>query len=533
MSSTRWIVCGTLKVLSPLSIRTGDEEDDWPAELSLEPNAIPPSDRVGAAPVAAIELDYRHRPFLPGSAIKGLLRAIASSSLGLADLDRVTRLLGHLPQPGLARDDASAKVATGGLAVFGNAFRSEPSSGTPASSERPAARGRTALHEGSRTAEDGQLRHDRFVAPETSFEVSILLVGACEADVALLLGLLRKIDGADQQSALGSGTTQGDGRIAWALRSVRRFGAAEVVAWLEAAHDKAWTDFAIEAQVAPEPVWHSAIESLELPLTIQIDGHFLVSAHDQDTSGTTLTYPRRPLRHHGSDEATAHLPGSSLDGAIRSQARRVFRTMSGDHDPWPPDDTILPASFEILFGSARRASLLAVGHFAASGLRCVTQDFVALDRLTGASADGKKFDLRAFESPALAGSLRLVLQRRVETALTGKAGMTAQISLTPAALGLLALTLKDLACGDVSLGHATRKGYGGVASVSFGGLDWRAFLLCLGARVADKAPGIPALSTLARRDGRAVIETAVQALEDEAKAWRNPKAPTAGQEATG
>lgn len=524
MTTARWIVSGKLEVLTPLSIRTGYQEQEPPAPVDgplsgIEPNA--PANAVPqgvASPIIGIELDDKQRPYVPATAIKGLLRNRAAASLPEEDMAILRALLGDQPAAGRDKNDAAAKVAKGGFAEFRNAFIADD----PNSGYRPTLRGRTALHEGSLTAEGGQLRQERAVAPGTTFAVEIVVCRADEAQVALLLGLLTLIDGLDASSALGAGTSQGDGRVKWSKGDIRRFGTAEAKAWQFAAAEKTWQDFARPAPIAPREIRPQPDRRVTLAFTLPIEGHFLVGAMEvvKNAEGNNVLR-KRPLRLHGGDDKTARLPGSSLDGALRAQARRIFRTIAGDFRPWEDDDIKLPAGFASLFGSAAAGSLLECEEFSQDGLALVEQEFVAIDRLSGGGADEKKFSMRAFEAPQLTGKIHLVLHRRTNPALTGKPNMTSVTGVTPEAIGLLALVLKDLACGDVPLGAATRKGYGGVGGLIFGNGGWPELLEHLGEQVLLHAADIPALEPFRPcLTGREVIETAVALLHAEARAWK-------------
>ncbi|NTT85946.1 RAMP superfamily CRISPR-associated protein [Tabrizicola fusiformis] len=524
MTPQRWIIKGKLKVISPLSIRTGFDETDPPAPqkreaASVEPNAPPDALPEGQfAPVVGIEMDHEGRPYVPATALKGLLRARAAASLSVTEKEALFRLLGDQPEPGRDTNDTAASIGFGGHAEFRNSMLNHD----PNNGYRPAIRGRTALHEGSLTAEDGQLRQDRIVAPGATFSVKVVFCRATEAEVALFLGLLALIDGNDASSALGSGTSQGDGRVEWLADDIWRFGQAEAKEWQFRGANKTWEDFATKAKVVPVKVTRLPDQRVTLLFTLAIEGHFLVGAAEvvKNAEGTSVLR-KRPLRLHGRDDTTARLPGSGLDGALRAQAKRIYRTISQDFSRWGDDDTELPDSFASLFGSARAGSLLECEEFKCSPCTLVEQEFVAIDRLSGGGADERKFSMRAFESPRLEGRIHLVLGRRTETALTGKRSMNAECSVTPAAIGLLALTLKDLGCGDIPLGAATRKGYGGVRELVFGNGGWMDLLKHLGDEVLRLSETVTSLKPFrACLTGRQVIETAVGLLHEEARTWK-------------
>lgn len=516
MTKNRFIVKGYLEALSPVALRTGNEEDVARHAASGEPNAEPVLEDGGApAPVAAIELDHRGYPFLPGSSLKGLLRSLLALSSGAADAKRAVRLFGDLPKEGRDPKDPLAKVTQGGVAEFRNSPVADPDRNW-----RPAIRGRTALHEGTRTAEDGQLRHDRMVAPGTRFAVTIVLDRAEEDDVRYLLGLLALLDGQTAASSVGAGTTQGDGRVVWMPdpKPVLQFGSEQAARWLASTTPAPWSDFAVAADFKPSAMGYVAIKRATLDLKIEMAGHFLVGAQEIHRNAQGIDVRRvRPYRVSGDDDSTARLAGSTLDGALRAQARKIYRTISGDLAPWADDDTELPEAIEALFGSAKCASLLETETFLCTGMQLTEQEFVAVDRFSGGAATGAQFTIRAFEAPTLEGRLSLVLERKPEAAVTGKAGDSKAVVAPVAAVGLLALTVKDLACGDVPLGHATRKGYGQVARVT--GRDdaeWPSILEDLGRQVLE-AGILPKTTSVV--DGRSAIEAAVSALHQEASAW--------------
>lgn len=523
MTRARWIIQGRLAVVTPLSIRTGQAEEAWPeGATKVELTAPPAPDGQGGevAPIVGIELDHKGRPFVPATAIKGLVRSLLVLRGAPASDGDLLALLGDLPKAGRDEGNTTAQVGLGGAAEFLNAY-------LPAKTRlahRPVIRGKTAIHEGTRTAEDGQLRHDRIVAPGTAFDLSVELLGT-QAQANALLGLLALIDGQSSQSALGAGATQGEGRVRWDLTKVCMFGPKEAAQWLAGDPGKDWRDCASETRLTGTQGTAPSIHAMRLPFVIKVEGHFVVGAREiipeaekKKESAEEKTRQRPYRTGHADDDRVAWLPGSSLDGALRAQARRIYRTISGDHLPWDDDDTDLPAAFEDLFGSARHGSLLETEPFTCTGREIVTQEFVAIDRLSGGSADAKKFDLRAFEAPELTGALTLTLHRQANTALSGKSGMTAALSIRPSAIGLFALILKDLATGDVPLGQGTRKGYGGVAEIAFGQGGWKEALMALGAEVVTVAPRVPALSELGK-SGEEALRACVAALRAEAADW--------------
>jgi CRISPR/Cas system CSM-associated protein Csm3 (group 7 of RAMP superfamily) len=191
------------------------------------------------------------------------------------------------------------------------------------------------------------------------------------------------------------------------------------------------------------------------------------------------------------------LPASSFRGALRSQAEKILRTMLGNLACCYPDSSGLRAPCQPVydqneikrlcpvcqvFGATGWKSPIAITDFVtaepisqlteneatklghATGKLCI-QEFVAIDRFTGGGAlgsensneqndgtmsnpGGKKFNATSVYRPMLSGKIKIDLQCLQLASASGWA------------LGLLALTLRDLIEGDVHFGFGAAKGYG-------------------------------------------------------------------------
>lgn len=453
----RWIISGKLTTLAPLAIRTG-----------LTETVKRPDDSDGTLEKALIALDYRGRPYLPATAIKGMVRAIAVARL-LDDTkkDAVRRLFGDLPRSETKTNptDPATQQAQGGAAEFRDAFT--------AVSDTVLDRGQTRIDRKRGTAEDKLLRQGQFAAEGTSFAVEIILDRVAEKDVELLCTLLAALDGAGPHSQMGGA---GGAPVKATGLSVKHWGQAEIVAWLAADATSSWQDFgtivdAIDWFNAPADPATIATIVLTLPIT----GHFLVSrANPRKKKGDEL--PNLIPASQTADVANcAWLPKSALKGALRAQAERICRTLgvTGKDPDW------LDTPVEALFGSTRRAGLLKVGDLTGAKAEPVTLDMVAIDRLSGSAAGGAKFAVLAWEAPTLTGMLQLVRKKQVNHALSGKPGTDQPPETDSAAIGLFALVLRDLGEGDIALGYGARKGFGHVRP---DGWVWRAALDELGSR---------------------------------------------------
>ena len=217
---------------------------------------------------------------------------------------------------------------------------------------------------------------------------------------------------------------------------------------------------AIEAATELEP----AAAWIEIELSLTFEGPFLVSkaldkANDDDDGA-----PDRGPVAEGYGEAIYYLPGESLRGALRAQARRIVNTVhpgSGDGH----------RSMKRLFGPKEASAVLHRGALDVGDFEVMTQhadplpsqEFVAIDRFTGGAADSRKFATNYLDRPTVKGRIRVQLIPRVHRTSSGKAksGFRASSRVVKAAdLGLLALLMRDLAEGDVPLGYGKTKGYG-------------------------------------------------------------------------
>jgi len=174
------------------------------------------------------------------------------------------------------------------------------------------------------------------------------------------------------------------------------------------------------------------------------------------------------------------LPGSSVRGVLRSRVEQILRSLDGFAcdlhrrseacherlDPPPvagEDETDQPQRCGLekeyegmclacrLFGCGRLASSVRVTDFhAVEEGRALGQDFVAVDRFTGGTAPGAKFDARGQTGVTFAGQLHVDLGDDRD----------AGTGVGPVGLGLLALAIRDLLLGDLAIGSGTAKGFG-------------------------------------------------------------------------
>ncbi|GEM_PF-887997 len=444
-NQTRWIIEGTLELITPLHIGTGldeKERDENKETRWLE----------------AVALDHKGQPYIPGASLKGALRALAKRHdfRNLFDNKEV--------------DGDFVRQAE-----FLSAWC------VPDTDKGRLIQPRVAIDRVTGTAQDKKLFQTRLITPGTRFAMKIVVQNAVENEIADLLGLLNLLPD-DPQFSLGAYANQGQGRVQWFGKiQTRCFGINEAKAWYEEIRkdeSKCWTAFAKPKNVSTPPTPAKEAQ-LTLPLNLAFHTPFLVKqagikADDADAV---------PRRTH--DDKIV-LPASSLRGRLRTQSERILRTLGCE----TPQGHTAPA-----YRKGQPHDDLAVLLFGAAGWRgivqtsdCIVEDksiktrrheMLAIDRFTGGGKDGAKFNVDYVECPTLAGKLSLDLARLKNAKLKG-----GKDALLPA-LGLMTLMLRDLAEGDIPFGYGISKGYGQCRASSALG-DWAELLKQhLGADSAD------------------------------------------------
>lgn len=426
MKHTRWRIRGTFTLRSPLHVGSGAIAP--PRGLIVDQNG-------DACDIAAVALDAAGRPCLPGTAIKGVLRAWAERFV--ASPAMIERVFGRRE----LNDDAEA-----GRAEF-----------LTASARRPADTGQYVQHvpywdEARLTgvytsvcldrftgaARANKLFYEEFVPEDVVFDVEIAATRLSESEITFLLAILHHGAGhATHPYQFGANGADGWGRVEWAVPEVRR------CTKVPASFTGVGFDCCTEPWAVPAlPLIGTVPEHVALDVSLSFDGPFLVNDRSRAESkavnpkGTNFVPLQRP-------DGTAWLPSSSFRGVLRQRAELLLRTLdpsaSGD-----PNAEAGEGPIERLFGHTGQAARLRVGDIREAGRAGRRhQDFVAIDRFTGGAAEGPKFDARYVDSPRF--TTRLVLDAK---------------GLERKDIGLLALALRDLCQGRLTFGFGGGKGYG-------------------------------------------------------------------------
>jgi len=483
----RWRIEGVLTAEEPFHIGIGE---DAPTRSRM-PEKEDDHGKVEQVRVAAVATDFEGKPYLPSTALKGILRSRLRSQLSVADLAQIDAVFG--------RESGDGDDGTGGKVEFLDAFLApdvQPTysdAGTPRVGGAPPASGAhvpywdakrltgisasVAIDRRTRTAVDKRLFHEEYVPPGFGFKVVITGQNLDNDEIALILLALEGFNDLSDPIRIGAGGHDGWGRFTWRRESLK---------CLEASSGRQWVKFLDEGaralvehgfgEVDPASLLPSLLAKLrpvcrksvlELELELQFDGPFLVndpsrakdksSADGQESDARDEGSPANhvPLRDH---QGRVVLPSKSFRGAFRSRAEKILRTLKPgvggdpnrpDNGCDPIDDAKKVGSLSLVaqaFGSPGWAAPLEISDFFELDRCsvCQRQEFVAIDRFTGGSAARLKFDAEFVESPTLHGRISVDLTRA-----------------DPWVLGLVTLVLRDLIEGDITFGFGASKGYGG------------------------------------------------------------------------
>jgi len=470
----RYRITGTLTTESPLHVGNGDTTVRGDGRRP----EYPWNDKDDkAAEILSISTDVNEAAYIPGSTLKGAIRSWLEAALPAERRPALEPLFGHLTRK------KAAFEGEGGKLEFSDArFHTAPDDLQPGrswdSKRKTCVAASVAIDRDTRTADGSKLFHYEFVPPGVVFQFNVAAQDLGEEDLMLLLFGLEGFNSGPKRNSLGSACGDGWGLVTWQLKGASVLHRADLPKWIEAA--AAGNEEEAFNQLTADRLEHlrgsAAKQRTSLPedpasftlrLRMEFDSNFLVN----DPSRTFKTAEAKKSAEEAGSRIPDHapltksdgeivLPASSLRGALRAQAERIFRTLGGRVDeirkaPENRDEVRNLPPIAKLFGCTGWRAPLEVSDFepVSGGLgEPFTQQFVAIDRFTGGGADEKKFDAQSSYRPTLSGELRLDLQRL----LWAEAG--------PWTIALLALTIRDLIEGDVGLGFGAAKGYGAARS---------------------------------------------------------------------
>ena len=432
-----WQIEGTLTTVTPMHIGDGGARTRPVRRGRTRAGSIEPPQEETEIQTAAKMLDGRGR--IPAASLKGVVRG----GFEHPDID----LFGT----------GDEKHERGGLAQFLDACTDEPLTWDSL------ILGRTAIDEITGAAQDRFLFHEEVVPEGTSFRVRIrgkTLPGAhWQHAVSILQQGLQRFNA--RTIRLGAGESNNRGICTWRLDAVRIMDEAARNEWVTKPEplDIFFSRLADRKAELPKAGANHGPAVKSVRLLLRFDGHpFLVN--DPGKTGKKEENKNAHAARRTPDGRLL-LPAESFRGVLAHQAARIARTknQNGAREPVQRDAAgNLPSGLRPvtrLFGSGGWGSVIGVSDFietAPAGKplpqQPYVQEFLAIDRFTGGGAEERKFDAEGGWAPVLDGVITVDLRR---LKLTGR---------LESALGLLALTLRDLVEGDLAFGWGSSKGYG-------------------------------------------------------------------------
>jgi CRISPR/Cas system CSM-associated protein Csm3 (group 7 of RAMP superfamily) len=404
------------------------------------------------------------KPYLPGSSLRGVLRAHLAREHSLlgCNQDTLQSLFGHA---GPWRED-DAQTCRGRLRIF-DSFPKD----LPAEFE---IRDHVRISPETGAAEE-RAKFDRENIPLTTSWVSPLRIiyegeKADDEELILLGEALRALENAEL--TFGSNSSIGFGRLKLEQRTVivlDRSSAAGLLAFLRSRLPAPVTvpPTQFEFPKPKPPIAGAAQNAPWNSLTFEVQlrgGPVLIKAPKppvKDKAKPDFTFVTKVGSHQ------PYIPGSGLRGILRHRAELICASQH-----------VGSSLVSTLFGSAKddgsgSRGLLKFDDGSVSSIASVKSDHVALDRITQAAADGKKFDDEALDSPCITFQIHISFCESSEHL---------------ASVALLLFLIRDLLAQPcpIAIGSQSSRGYGTIQSANLQTLRG-SFHGGLGAKVAHHA----------------------------------------------
>ena len=455
----RWRITGVLETTSPLHI--GDGGITHRDELKVREKNPDGSNTEHSVDIPRVATDTAKKPYLPGRCLKDNLRAWVRSAVAESHSELMNIVFGAEDEKGCA-----------GRAEFWDArLANEIQTGDIpypywCAKRQTGVRSRTAIARRTKTVQQDKLFYVEYVPAGASFEVNISAQGLTEEEVAFLLFALDGFENsANPEFRVRLGAAQDDfwGELKWKKRPrvtavLTQGGALE---WSEKTASVGYDGFPelpndVADRISEYKKTFTAVspEMVVVELELDFDSPLLVNEPSATGKASDGKFSASAFR---TTEGKLAVPADSFRGAFRSQAEKILRTqgnraccVSDPNDACLPIESIsgkkdLCAACQS-FGAPGWGTPLRISDFVetkTSPSEVFRQEFVAVDRFAGGSADQLKFNADSRFGPTLEG--KLVIE-------TGR--------IDSASRKLLALTLRDLIEGDIPLGSRASKGYG-------------------------------------------------------------------------
>ena len=419
--------------------------------------------------INGVVTDCDGRAYIPGSTIKGNMRAWLQKNIAVGD-DIEKNLFGE--------DSVENDSGRGGKAEFWDAriiTPFEPHFHIPHWNPRrqTGIELSAVINRSDGTAAQSLLHTLEYVPSGVTFRLIITGNGFTPEEIACLLTILESCKDAAKNNAgtpkplrFGSGSSNNYGQMECNISCVRATSKESVDKWLAADCPGSWTDcleplddtLAKEIETARNGLTILGEDRIRITLKLSFSGPFLINDPTREVMVKDADDKARKLDHVPllDGQGKICLPPKSFRGALRSQAEKILRTMgcrccrpdiAEERCPAiyrnEDADTLLCPVCQI-FGAGGWGAPLVIEKISLNNIPAtVVRQFVAIDRFTGGTASGAKFDAKVAMEPEFIITLSLDYGR-----------------LANRSIALLAMLWRDLYEGDIRFGMDKGIGFG-------------------------------------------------------------------------
>lgn len=426
MSSTkqlkRWIITGIITTETPLHIGDGGFLEGHKQDV----------ERIGR--------DFNGNPYIPGSSLRGFIRACAER---LFAKDDVEDLFGYQKE----RERGGHADALGGLLQVWD--------GEAIGEIKTEIRHHVVINRRTRTAAEHLLFAEELICAGSQFSLTFVIdgVAATENHVALLLGVLKHIH--EHGFRLGAGKADNLGKVRWNTTAVKTLTEKAVSSWLAENAGKHLNNYLKNVKHIPTAKPITSTNRLLLDIELHFEDLFLVQDPAISKGSKNASPDAASFEAKRRVDNVPYLPASAFLGALRGHAERIARTQEVSlRDVTKPGKLSSAISqydpVDALFGGVGWCGPLRVEQdFVGNNNSPLSlQQMVAIDRFTGGSANSLLYNARGFLAPVLKGTLSIDVESFKRTS-SGKVS-----------LNLLRIVLRDLKNGLIPLGFGSSKGFG-------------------------------------------------------------------------
>ncbi len=429
MNYQRIKIAGIITTLSEITVASGLIDEFKPSTKNQKKQQL-------LSQYSEICLDKDNKPYLPASSLRGSLSRMSSTQQSKH----------HIP---LFGDNDSKKA--GKLRMYDATWMGK-NNGDKRQGDKPPKylHSHNAINPITGTAKDQHLYHDAYVPENSEFDWLLEADQISASELEYLLALLKGLK-SNPLVQLGKGQSKQRGLFRWAAKDsakpVKILTQDDLIAWLLKPESAAlsYTDTAV--QVSEINVKNSRL--IRYPLVFTALSPILIN--DRALVKDDKKEPDLEFYRHSNHQLI--IPASSLIGVLRSQCRKILLTLmiansaKTAKDEHGEENTQADDLIATLFGSTAGQSKIWLTDSVAEDTdnHEHIQNFNAIDRFTGGTADGALYTAHAASPKKISSTLRID---------------TRQQALEGWQKGLLVLLLRDALEADLTVGWGKSKGYG-------------------------------------------------------------------------